>query len=158
VRRELDALRRDMGVSRRVRVVVSGIIGSPMTTGLWRPLVILPLALVTGGQVEPLRLLLAHELAHIRRFDYLVTLLQNVLRVLFFYHPVVRWVTGLLDEERELCCDHLALAHAGSPLDYAGLRARPGQPAGHCAGPVTGAGSHWLRRTFAAAAHPALAR
>jgi len=80
---------------------------------------LLPASALTGLKPEQIRLILCHELAHIQRYDYLVNWLQNVLQVLFFYHPVVHWVVRILNDERELCCDHEAIHNRCRPLDYA---------------------------------------
>ncbi|MBU1188828.1 MAG: M56 family metallopeptidase [Gammaproteobacteria bacterium] len=116
---QVATLVEQMSISRPVRIIVSGVIHTPMTTGWLRPVILLPAALLTSMQMDQLRLLLAHELAHIRRHDYLVNMVQNIVRILFFYHPLVHWVCSILDEERELCCDHIAMACAGDRLQYA---------------------------------------
>jgi len=116
---QVATLVEQMSIARPVRIIVSGVIQTPMTTGWLRPVILLPAALLTSMQMDQLRLLLAHELAHIRRHDYLVNMVQNIVRILFFYHPLVHWVCSILDEERELCCDHIAMACAGDRLQYA---------------------------------------
>jgi len=116
---QVATLVEQMSISRPVRIIVSGVIHTPMTTGWLRPVILLPAVLLTSMQMDQLRLLLAHELAHIRRHDYLVNMVQNIVRILFFYHPLVHWVCSILDEERELCCDHVAMACAGDRLQYA---------------------------------------
>ncbi len=119
VARELETLVEQMSILRPVRLIVSGVINTPMTTGWLRPIIILPSTLLVNMQFEQLRLLLAHELAHIRRHDYLTNIVQNMARILLFYHPAVHWVCRILDEERELCCDHMAVDCSGSRLQYA---------------------------------------
>ena len=81
-------------------------------------LVLLPLCVVTGLPAAQLELILAHELAHIRRHDYLVNLLQTLVETLFFYHPAVWWLSRQIRNERENCCDDVAMAIAGSRADY----------------------------------------
>lgn len=119
VTQQLHGLTEQMAIRRPVRVIVSGIIATPMTAGWLRPIIIIPVTLLTGLQYDQLRLLLAHELAHIRRHDYLVNVFQNLIKILLFYHPVVHWVCRILDEERELCCDHMAITCSASKLQYA---------------------------------------
>ncbi len=119
VARQVDALMAQMSITRRVRIIVSGVIQTPMTAGWLRPVIILPVNLLTGMQIDQFRLLLAHELAHIQRHDYAVNVLQNLVRILLFYHPTVHWLCRILDEERELCCDHMAIACSESKLQYA---------------------------------------
>src|SRR5262249_62123234 len=87
--------------------------------GWLHPVILLPASTLTGlspGQIESI---LAHELAHIRRHDYLVNLLQSLVETLLFYHPGVWWVSRRIREERELCCDDLAVGVVGGPVLYA---------------------------------------
>ena len=90
-----------------------------MVIGWLKPAVILPAGLITGLSGEQLEAILAHELIHIRRHDYLVNLLQNVVETIFFYHPAVAWVSGRIRVEREHRCDDAALVACGGVLDYA---------------------------------------
>ncbi len=111
----LEHLARAMGIARTVRLrIVDGIAG-PVTAMWWRPVVLVPAALVSGMPPELLQALLAHELAHIRRHDYLVNLLQNAVETLLFYHPAVWWISRRIRHERELIADDLATHHAGGP-------------------------------------------
>lgn len=95
-----------IGVSLRETVAVC----SPVLIGWLRPVVLLPLVATTGLNQRELAAVLAHELAHIRRADYLVNLLQAVIETLLFYHPAVWWVSRRIREERENCCDDLAIS------------------------------------------------
>src|SRR5258708_16026583 len=79
----------------------------------------LPASAVTGLSPTQLELILAHELAHIRRRDYLVNLLQTAVESLLFYHPAVWWVSRRMRIEREHCCDDLAVAAGGNAARYA---------------------------------------
>ena len=74
--------------------------------------------MVTGLPAAQLEMILAHELAHIRRHDYLVNLLQTLVETLFFYHPAVWWLSRQIRNERENCCDDVAMATVGSRADY----------------------------------------
>lgn len=97
-------------------------LAGPVTVGFWRPLVLVPAALFSGMPAPLLEALLAHELAHVRRLDYLFNLLQSAVEALLFFHPVVWWLSGRLRQERELVADELAAA----ALD----RASPATPGG----------------------------
>jgi TonB family protein len=108
-----------MGVTRPVRVLLSTVTDSPSVTGWLRPVVLLPLSAAAGLTPDQLEAVLAHELAHIRRHDYLVNLLQMAAETLLFYHPAVWWISGRLRHERELCCDDLAVRACGGALSYA---------------------------------------
>ncbi|HEU0277337.1 MAG TPA: M56 family metallopeptidase [Rhodanobacteraceae bacterium] len=112
-------LARRLGLRRAIRVLVSVRIATPTLVGWVRPAIVLPLALLARMPSEQVDLILAHELAHLRRLDHLANLFQVVLETLFFYHPVVYWISREARNERELCCDALALrAAGGSPRDF----------------------------------------
>ena len=103
------------GISRTVRLRVVENLASPITAGWWRPVVLVPASLMTGMPAHLLEALLAHELAHVRRFDYLVNLGQNVVETLLFYHPAVWWISGRIREEREQIADDIAATQLGEP-------------------------------------------
>ncbi len=103
------------GVSRSVRLRVVDNLASPVTAGWWRPVVLVPGSLASGMPLDLLEALLAHEMAHVRRLDYLVNLGQNVVEILLFYHPAVWWISGRIRAERELIADQLAARHTGEP-------------------------------------------
>ncbi|HEY0061231.1 MAG TPA: M56 family metallopeptidase [Telluria sp.] len=107
------------GVTRPVRLRVVDDLASPLTAGWWRPLVLLPASLVSGMPPELLTALLAHEMAHVKRFDYLVNLAQNVIETVLFYHPAVWWISGRIRCEREQIADDLAARHTGQPRQLA---------------------------------------
>jgi beta-lactamase regulating signal transducer with metallopeptidase domain len=115
----LERLRVRLGVTAPVDLLCSAQAGVPMVIGWLKPVVLVPAGLLAGLTPHQLEAVLAHELAHIRRHDYLVNLLQNVVETFFFYHPAVWWVSRQIRTEREHCCDDLAAAFCGSTLDYA---------------------------------------
>src|SRR6185436_14771851 len=97
----------------------SGVAQVPAVVGLLRPVVLVPAGALTGLPAEQMKAMLLHELAHIRRCDYLVNLLQSIVEALLFYHPAVWWVSGQMRSERELYCDDAAVAVGGDVLTYA---------------------------------------
>lgn len=103
------------GLDRAVRLRVVDGLASPITAGWWRPVVLVPAALVSGMSPHLLEALLAHELAHVRRHDYLVNLVQNVIETLLFYHPAVWWISQRIRIEREQIADDLAAQQLGEP-------------------------------------------
>lgn len=107
-----------IGLARPVRLLVSALVQVPTVVGWLRPVVLVPVGALSGLPPEHLEALLLHELAHIRRHDYLVNILQNVAEALF-YHPAVWWVSGHIRAERELCCDDVAVSVSGDALTYA---------------------------------------
>jgi beta-lactamase regulating signal transducer with metallopeptidase domain len=106
-------------VTRPIRVLVSTVAESPSVVGWIRPVILLPVSALAGLPPEQLEAVLAHELAHIRRHDYLVNLLQMTAESLLFYHPAVWWISARIRHERELCCDDIAASTCGGPLVYA---------------------------------------
>lgn len=112
-------LRERLGVGRPVRLLESGRVAAPMVVGLFRPLILLPAAVLTGLTPDQVHAVLAHELAHVRRYDYAANLLQTAIETLLFYHPAVWWVSRRIREERENCCDDLAVESCGDSLLYA---------------------------------------
>ncbi|NJK85019.1 MAG: M56 family metallopeptidase [Bacteroidales bacterium] len=84
-------------------------INMPVTLGHFKPVVLLPSRLLTGLSGDQLETILLHELAHIKRNDFLVNLIQGFLEVVFFYHPAIWWLSGAIRTEREHACDDLAI-------------------------------------------------
>jgi len=116
-------LKRRLGISAPVRLSMSAMVQVPTVIGWLRPYVLLPVTTITGLSESQLRAILAHELAHIRRHDYLVNLLQTAIETVLFYHPAVWWVGKQMRIERERCCDDIAVAVCGNAIDYAGALA-----------------------------------
>jgi bla regulator protein BlaR1 len=111
----LSHLAERFGIRRDVRLRVVRDLASPVTAGWWRPVVLVPASLLSGMPPELLEALLAHELAHVARHDYLVNLLQNVIEALLFYHPAVWWLSRRIRVERELVADAVAAERLGAP-------------------------------------------
>lgn len=115
----LDALARHFGLRRRVALRLVERLDSPVSAGWWRPVVLLPVALLARMPVDMIEALLAHELAHVRRHDYFVNLLQNAVEALLFYHPVTWWLSHRIRIEREQIADQLAAEVACAPRHLA---------------------------------------
>ena len=115
----IERLSRRLEVARPVRLMRSVLVTVPTTIGWLRPMILLPASTLTGLLPTQIEAILAHELAHIRRHDYLVNLLQSLLETLLFYHPAVWWVSRRIRDEREFCCDELAVEASGDPIVYA---------------------------------------
>ena len=114
--RELAARLR---VTRPVRLLESALVEVPTAIGILRPVVLVPAGILTGMAADQLDSLLAHELAHVRRGDCLVNLLQALAETLLFYHPATWWISSRIRIERENACDDLAVAAIGDAAAYA---------------------------------------
>jgi uncharacterized protein (TIGR03435 family) len=117
--RKLDDIGAQIRLSQPVRLLVSALVQVPTVVGWLRPVVLVPVGVLTGVPPEHVEALLAHELAHIRRHDYLVNILQSMAEALLFYHPAVWWVSGHIRSEREICCDDVAVSIGGDAMAYA---------------------------------------
>jgi len=115
----MERLAQRLQISRAVKLCESAVAEVPAVVGWMRPVVLLPACALSGLQPDQLEALLAHELAHIRRNDYLINLLQTCVETLLFYHPAVWWVGSQIRRERENCCDDLAVEVCGNALAYA---------------------------------------
>lgn len=115
----MDNFCQQLEITRKVKLLLSERISEPITFRHFRPVILLPVSMMTGLAAAQIETLLLHELAHIRRHDYFINLFQSVLEILFFFHPAVWWISRIVREEREHCCDDLVLQHQQHPMLYA---------------------------------------
>ena len=108
----------ELGISQQVRLLLTIHVDQPMVIGWLKPVVLVPLSVATSLPPDQVEAILAHELAHVRRQDYLVLVLQSVMEILFFYHPAVWWVSHQMRTEREYCCDDLVTKALDNDLVY----------------------------------------
>jgi len=113
------ALQDQLGVRRVIRYCECLWLQAPAVVGWFRPVIFLPATALTGLTEAQLRSVIAHELAHIRRFDPFVNLFQVFVETLLFYHPAVWWLNKKIRAEREHCCDEVAVAACGNAAEYA---------------------------------------
>ncbi|HET8713152.1 MAG TPA: HEAT repeat domain-containing protein [Gemmatimonadales bacterium] len=133
LQRVLQRLAARMRVSRPVQLLESMLVEVPAVIGWLRPVILVPASALSGLTPQQLEVLLAHELAHVRRYDYIVNMIQCVIETLLFYHPAVWWVSRRAREERENCCDDLVVQLCGDRRLYASAlvemeRLRPAAP------------------------------
>ena len=133
-RRMLERLADRLRLRRTVTMLESAFLQSPAVVGWLRPVVLLPAVALTGLTAQQVEALIAHELAHVKRHDFIANLLQSSIETLLFYHPAVWFVSRRVREIREHCCDDIAVRISGDPESYArallGLAsARAGMPA-----------------------------
>jgi bla regulator protein BlaR1 len=115
----LGRLARRAGLAQPVQLLASGLVPSPLVMGYVKPVILLPVSLLTSMAPAELEMILAHELAHVLRKDYLFNFVQSVAETIFFYHPAVWYLSAVLHTERENCCDDLATQLTGSPQQLA---------------------------------------
>jgi beta-lactamase regulating signal transducer with metallopeptidase domain len=108
-----------LGLDVGIRVVDSALVDTPTLIGWLRPIILVPIAALTNLTPAQVDAILAHELAHVRRHDYAINLLQRLAEALLFYHPAVWWLSGRIRAEREQCCDEVAVRLCGDPAGYA---------------------------------------
>lgn len=113
---KLNHLKWQMGIIQPVEIRESMRVSGPMLVGWIKPVILLPVGMLSGLSIQQVECVLAHELAHVRRMDYLVNLIQSAVEVLLFFNPAVWWISAQIREEREHCCDELAVAITGDRL------------------------------------------
>lgn len=117
--RTAEKLAARLRISRPIRLLESCVAEAPTVIGHFRPLILMPMGMLAGLSPLQIESILLHELAHIRRGDYLVNTLQRCFEVLLFYHPAVWWISAVIRREREHCCDDIAVSLLGDPHAYA---------------------------------------
>jgi len=114
----LDNLADQMGIGKKVVLAESGSVTVPTLVGWLRPVVLVPVSMLSQMTVHEIDAILAHELAHVKRHDYFVNLLQSLVEIVLFFNPTTWWITACINEERENCCDDLALTQARDQKTY----------------------------------------
>lgn len=101
-------------LSRPIQILKSSVVNVPVVVGWLRPVILLPIAVSVGLDKAQLELIIAHELAHIKRMDFAVNIIQSLVQIVFFYHPSVHWINQIIRDEREYICDSMALNIIGN--------------------------------------------
>jgi len=116
----LKQLCRIVGVKETIQLLESGLVKVPVAIGMFKPVILVPIGLISHLPPEQVETILLHELAHIRRKDYLVNILQRFAEAIFFFNPALLWISSLIRQEREACCDDIVIAnttHKGNYLE-----------------------------------------
>ncbi|TWU12232.1 Regulatory protein BlaR1 [Symmachiella macrocystis] len=124
VRAAFERVCHRMGIQRPVELLQSALVSVPTVIGCLRPVILLPTSSLMGLDTRELEAILAHELAHVRRHDNLVNILQSIVEILLFFHPAVWWLSRRIRIERENCCDDMAVGIVGNKVAYARVLAR----------------------------------
>ncbi|SJZ39182.1 M56 family metallopeptidase [Sediminibacterium ginsengisoli] len=109
-RRKLALLAEKLDLGKPIRLLESGMVKVPVVMGVLKPVILLPAGLITRLPEDEIEAILLHELAHIKRIDYFVNLLQRFAETLFFFNPALLWLSSMIREERENCCDDIAVS------------------------------------------------
>ena len=115
----LKGLCSSTGIKKPVRFMESYLAKTPMVIGYLKPIILFPVGVIAGLPQDQVEALLLHELAHIRRGDYLINMLQSFVDIIYFFHPGVRWISSFVRSEREKCCDDMAVSVSDDSLSYA---------------------------------------
>jgi len=119
IAKKLNKLKRSFMIKRDLILKTSERISTPMVIGFVRPVILFPVGLVNQLSSEEVLAILAHELAHIKRHDFLFNLVQSVVEAIFYFHPGVWYISNAIRTERESCCDDLAIEMTGNKISYA---------------------------------------
>jgi len=107
-----------IGLKRKIGLFESVKIDIPMVLGFFKPVVLVPVGFFSNLSPQQVEAILVHELSHVKRHDFLVNVIQSVLEVMFFFNPFVWWMSNSIREERENCCDDLAISICKDPIAY----------------------------------------
>jgi beta-lactamase regulating signal transducer with metallopeptidase domain len=116
---KIKNLMQKIGIKRKIKILQSSLSDTPAVIGFLKPVLLFPVSFFTGVESAYIEAIILHELAHIKRFDYLVNIIQLIIETLGFFHPAVWWISGRIREERENCCDDFAVRILGDKLIYA---------------------------------------
>jgi len=115
---KVNSYAKKMNINKAVKILQSGYIKVPVVVGHLKPIILIPAGLLAGLPAEQVEAILLHEIAHIKRNDYFVNFLQNIAEAVFFFNPGLLWVSSVLREERENCCDDVAVAHTNNRVEF----------------------------------------
>jgi len=114
----ISKLKKKIGIERKVEFIESLLARVPLTTGWIKPVIYIPVGALAGLPYNQVEAIFAHELAHIKRNDYLVNIFQSIIEIILFYHPAVWWISSVIRSERESACDEIAVEHSDEKLTY----------------------------------------
>jgi len=115
---KLSTFKNQLNIDKEVQIFLSLQVKEPITFGHFKPIILLPISLMTGFDTAAIETIILHELAHIKRHDYLVNIGQSIIEIILFYHPLVWWLSRDIRELREHCCDDLVLSIGKNRTTY----------------------------------------
>lgn len=116
--KRINELSKQLNINKKIVFLQSNILSIPCVVGYFKPVILFPAAMFSALSVQQVEAILIHELGHIRRNDFFVNILQNIIEVIFFFNPAVIWVSTLIKTERENCCDDLAIGIIENKQEY----------------------------------------
>lgn len=116
---KLEKLKSKLGITTRIIIAETHKVITPIVTGFIKPTILFPVGLITHLTPEEIEAIIAHELGHIKRNDWIINMVQSVIEILFYYHPAMWWISAQVRKERENCCDDYALQNGFDRLSYA---------------------------------------
>jgi beta-lactamase regulating signal transducer with metallopeptidase domain len=121
---KLNSFRYKLKLKKPVRLLESAKVNIPVAIGYIKPIILVPVGMLTGFPAKEIEAIIAHELAHVARNDYLVNILQSIAEIIFFYNPALWWISSIIRSEREKCCDDIAVSLCGDSLIFANALAK----------------------------------
>lgn len=116
---KIEEIAAKLNINQKIRSFFSPLVESPLTLGFIKPILLFPFSVFSGLSIQEIEAIIAHELAHIKRHDYLFNILQSLIEILFFYHPAVWIISSRVRNERENSCDNIAIALTGDKITFA---------------------------------------
>ncbi len=115
----MHKIQRELGITKTIALKASALVKAPMVVGWLKPIVLMPIAAINNLSTQQVEAILAHELSHIARHDFVLNILQSTVEALFYFNPAVWWISARIRTERENCCDDMAVALCGNSIAYA---------------------------------------
>ena len=119
IENRLKILAKKLRLGLKVEIFESELVRTPIVLGVFKPMILFPVGLVNGLSERQVEAILLHELAHIKRQDYLINLIQTIIETIFFFNPAIWFLSSKIREERENCCDDIAIEFESDPMEYA---------------------------------------
>ncbi|MFH0735091.1 MAG: M56 family metallopeptidase [bacterium] len=117
--KRIQKLIKNLNIRRKINIFKIPGLDSPVVIGFLKPFLLIPISFFTGMSEQSIEAIILHELAHIKRYDYLLNMIQIIIEVLGFFHPAIWWLSKRIREERENCCDDIAINIIGDRVVYA---------------------------------------
>lgn len=115
----VDGLSKRVNINKQIALVESALVRSPVVVGFLKPMVLFPIGAINRLNPQEVEAILAHEIAHVMRHDYIFNIIQSVIEALFYFNPAVWWISANIRAERENCCDDVAIQLCGNSMTYA---------------------------------------